>query len=57
MVDAELGKSIKQTQDLLGKYVKKPPLSEKNLSRPPFRFLHDVTTSVSLPSYLNLIVN
>ncbi|XP_021944943.1 TRAF3-interacting protein 1 isoform X4 [Folsomia candida] len=46
MVDAELGKSIKQTQDLLGKYVKKPPLSEKNLSRPPFRFLHDVTTSV-----------
>jgi TRAF3-interacting protein 1 len=51
MTDAELAKSIKQTQELLGKYVKKPPLSEKNLSRPPFRFLHDVTTSVSIITY------
>lgn len=37
---------IKKTQDLLGKYVKKPPLSDKLLKKPPFRFLHDVINVV-----------
>lgn len=38
---------IKATQTSLGKYVKRPPLSEKLLKKPPFRFLHDIITNVS----------
>jgi len=43
-IDAKI---IKKTQDTLGKIIQKPPLTDKLLQKPPFRFLHDVITSVS----------
>ena len=43
MVDAAI---IKKTQDSLGKVIKKPPLTEKLLSKPPFRYLHDIISEV-----------
>lgn len=43
-VDAEV---IKKTQDSLGKYVKKPPLTEKLLRKPPFKFILDIVKAVS----------
>ncbi|KAI8424978.1 hypothetical protein MSG28_006880 [Choristoneura fumiferana] len=46
-MEKELDASIvKATQTSLGKYVKRPPLSEKLLKKPPFRFLHDIITTV-----------
>lgn len=43
---------VKATQESLGKYVKRPPLTEKLLKKPPFRFLHDIITSVgAVPIY------
>jgi TRAF3-interacting protein 1 len=38
---------VKKTQELLSKYIKKPPLTDRLLKKPPFRFLHDIVTSVS----------
>lgn len=50
-MEKELGADvIKATQTSLGKYVKRPPLSEKLLRKPPFRFLHDIVSAVSIKS-------
>ncbi|XP_068619067.1 TRAF3-interacting protein 1-like isoform X2 [Battus philenor] len=40
------GDIIKTTQLTLGKFIKRPPLTEKLLKKPPFRFLHDIITAV-----------
>lgn len=41
------GSVAKKTQDTLGRVIKKPPLTEKLLSKPPFRYLHDIFSEVS----------
>ena len=38
---------IQRTKDTLGKVIKKPPLTDKLLNRPPFRYLHDIISEVS----------
>ena len=37
---------MQQTMDLLSQVIQKPPLNFKLLSRPPFRFLHDIISEV-----------
>ena len=40
--------TLQRTRETLGKIIKKPPLTDKLLSRPPFRYLHDIITEVGV---------
>ncbi|XP_038277541.1 TRAF3-interacting protein 1 isoform X2 [Dermochelys coriacea] len=40
------GAVVRRTQELLGRVIRKPPLTERLLSKPPFRYLHDVIGEV-----------
>ncbi|XP_064308257.1 TRAF3-interacting protein 1 isoform X1 [Phalacrocorax carbo] len=37
---------VRRTQESLGQVIRKPPLTDRLLSKPPFRYLHDVITEV-----------
>ncbi|XP_042558280.1 TRAF3-interacting protein 1 isoform X7 [Dipodomys spectabilis] len=37
---------VRRTQEALGKVIRRPPLTEKLLNKPPFRYLHDIITEV-----------
>ncbi|XP_035426090.1 TRAF3-interacting protein 1 isoform X1 [Cygnus atratus] len=37
---------LRQTREALGRVIRRPPLTDRLLSRPPFRYLHDVITEV-----------
>ncbi len=47
---------LKSNIDLLARVTKKPNMvTEKALSRPPFKFLHDLVTLVSFADCISLI--
>ena len=47
MATASVDKAtLQRTRDTLGKIIKKPPLTDQLLNRPPFRYLHNIITEV-----------
>ena len=44
--DPQLEAAVKATIGSMGKLIKKPPMTDKLLRKPPFRFLHDIITEV-----------
>lgn len=47
---------VRKTQETLGRVIKKPVLTEKLLTRPPFRFLRDILAEVRPCFYLILFL-
>ena len=48
---------FQRTRETLGKIIKKPPLTDKLLGRPPFRYLHDIISQVWLLSLVTFNSN
>ena len=46
MSDAVLAAAVQETINSMGKIIRRPPMTEKLLVKPPFRFLHDVVSEV-----------
>lgn len=46
MAEPDLDLIVQETIKTMGKCIKKPPMTDKLLRKPPFRFLHDVITEV-----------
>ncbi|XP_054857259.1 TRAF3-interacting protein 1 isoform X4 [Eublepharis macularius] len=40
------GSAVRRTQELLGRVIRRPQLHDRLLSRPPFRYLHDIISEV-----------
>uniref|UniRef100_A0A8D2N3B0 TRAF3-interacting protein 1 N-terminal domain-containing protein n=1 Tax=Zonotrichia albicollis TaxID=44394 RepID=A0A8D2N3B0_ZONAL len=38
----------RQTRETLGQVIRKPPLTDALLSKPPFRYLHDLISEVGV---------
>lgn len=57
MADSMNKELIKQVQSSLSKHINKPQLTEKLLSKPPFKFLHDIVTNVSKIIFLTSVSN
>ena len=46
MSEAVLAAAVQETISSMGKVIRRPPMTEKLLVKPPFRFLHDVVSEL-----------
>ncbi len=43
----DLESLVNQSRDLISALISKPKMAEKLLSKPPFRFLHDIVSAIT----------